>query len=55
MADREEMFDAWVYRLNAISRHPPLTGSYYQLSHLVRDIYETGWKDGASHEHSTNE
>jgi hypothetical protein len=43
--EREEMFDAWVYRLHSIARNPPLTGSYHQLSHLVRDIYEKGWKD----------
>ena len=40
--EREEMFDAWVYRLHSIARNPPLTGSYHQLSHLVRDIYEKG-------------
>lgn len=40
----EEMFDEWVYRLHSIARNPPLTGSYHQLSHLIHDIYETGWK-----------
>lgn len=44
MGDQEEMFDAWVYRLNSIARNTPLTGSYHQLSHIVRDIYEVGWK-----------